>query len=103
MEGLIYGGKFAFREIDWVSLIVGSKFTFVLPCFTLYLRAIFQVQAPGGLYLERRFNGGVFALRVWGAYIWKGLFSEFYGTERIYGLSKKELEMDFKKSFLLLF
>ena len=89
MEGLIYGGKFAFREIDWVSLIVGSKFTFFLLCFTLYLRAIFQVQAPGGLYLERRFNGGVFALRVWGAYIWKGLFSEFYGTERIYGFNSK--------------
>ena len=31
-------------------------------CFTLYLRAIFQVQAPGGLYLEGRFNGGFFGL-----------------------------------------
>ena len=90
MEGLIYGGKFAFREIDWVSLIVGSKFTFVFLCFTLYLRAIFQVQAPGGLYLERRFNGGVFALRGGGLIsIWKGLFSEFYGTERIYGFNSK--------------
>ena len=28
----------------------------------------------GGLYLERRFNGGFFALRVWGAYIWRGLY-----------------------------
>ena len=105
MEGLIYGGKFAFREIDWVSLIVGSNF--FLLCFTLYLRAIFQVQAPGGLYLERRFNGGVFALRVWGAYIWKGLFSEFCGTETYlwfqFQMSKNEFEMDFKKSFLLLF
>ena len=35
-------------KIDWASLAVGSKFT-VLLCFTLYLRAIFQVQAPGGL------------------------------------------------------
>jgi len=35
-------------KIDWASLIVGSKFTDLL-CFTLYLRAIFQVQAPGGL------------------------------------------------------
>ena len=34
-------------KIDWASLIVESKFT-ALPCFTLYLRAIFQVQAPGG-------------------------------------------------------
>ena len=33
----------------------------------------------GGLYLEGRFNGGFFALRVWAAYIWRGLFSEFYG------------------------
>ena len=29
------------------KLIVGSKFT-VFALFTLYLRAIFQVQAPGG-------------------------------------------------------
>ena len=46
----------------------------------MYLRAIFQVQDPGGLYLEGRFNGGFFALLVWGAYIWRGLFSEFYGN-----------------------
>ena len=67
-------------RIDWASLIVGSKFT-VFACFTLYLRAIFQVQAPGGLYLEGRFNGGFFALPDWGAYTWRprGLFSEFYG------------------------
>ena len=50
------------------------------------VRAIFQVQAPGGLYLEGRFNGGFFALPVWGTYIWgvgglymEGLISEFYG------------------------
>ena len=34
-----------------------------LLCFTLYLREIFQVQAPrdclGGLYLERLIHGGV--------------------------------------------
>ena len=53
-EGLIFGGAYIRRglstegnlrfEIDWASLMVGSKFF-----FTLYLRAIFQVQAPGGL------------------------------------------------------
>ena len=37
----------------------------------------FQVQAPGGLYLEGRFNERVFGLRVLGAYIWRGLISEF--------------------------
>ena len=41
--------------------------------------ALLFVQAPGGLYSEGRFNGGFFALRVWGAYIWRGLFSEVYG------------------------
>ena len=39
----------------------------------MYLRAILQVQAPGGLYLEGRFNGGFFALLDWGAYILEGL------------------------------
>ena len=33
----------------------------------------------GGLYSEGRFNGGFFALRFWEAYIWRGLFLEFYG------------------------
>ena len=46
-RGLSTEGNSRFK-IDWASLIVGSKFT-VLVCFTLYLRAIFQVQAPGGL------------------------------------------------------
>ena len=81
-EGLIFGGTYIRRglsteenlrfEIDWASLIVGSKFT-VLLCFTLYLRAIFQVQGPRG-----PFNGGIFALPVWGAYILRGLFSKFF-------------------------
>ena len=35
-------------KVDWASLIVGSKFT-AFALFTLYLRAIFRVQAPGGL------------------------------------------------------
>ena len=30
------------------------------------------------LIVGSKFN--VFALPVWGAYIWRGLFSEFYGT-----------------------
>ena len=73
-------------KIDWASLTDEGKFTvFALKnCFTLYLREIFQVQALGGLCLEGRFNGGVFALPVWGlifggAYTWRGLFLEFYG------------------------
>ena len=45
-------------------------------CFTLYLRVISKYKPPGALYLEGRFNGGSFALPVWGAYIWKGLSME---------------------------
>ena len=50
-------------KIDWASLIVGSKFT-IFALFYFIFKGNFQVQAPGGLRLEGRFNGGFFALRV---------------------------------------
>ena len=82
--GLIFGGAYNRREIcisKSIALALQLKVNLpFLLCFTLYLRAIFQVQVLGGLYLEGRFNGGFFALAVWGAYIWRGLFSEFYGV-----------------------
>ena len=55
-------------KIDWASLIVGRKFTFFALFYFLF-EGNFQVQAlggGGGLYLEGRFNGGFFALRVLG-------------------------------------
>ena len=53
LEGLIFGGAYLRREI-WVYKSIGLALYFevnlpFLGCFTLYLRAIFQVQAPGGL------------------------------------------------------
>ena len=72
-------GKLSLKT-DCATLIVGRKFTvFCMLCFTLYLRAISKYKPPGSFYLEGRINGGFFALRVWGAYTWRGLFSEFYG------------------------
>ena len=78
-------GNLCFK-IDWASLIVGRKFT-VFALFYFVFDGNFQVQPPprGGFYLEGRFNGGFLTLRVWGAYIWRGLymeglFSEFYGS-----------------------
>ena len=73
------GGNLRFK-IDWARLIVGRKFTgFAL--FYFVFKGNFQVQAIGeGLCLEGRFNAGFFALRAWGNYIWRGLFSEFYGN-----------------------
>ena len=63
-------------KIDWASLIVRRKFT-ICVLFYYVFGGNFQVHII--LILEGRFNGGFFALRVWGAYIWRGLFSEFYG------------------------
>ena len=39
-------------QIDWASLIVGSKFT-VFALFYFVLMAIFQAQVPGGAYIWR--------------------------------------------------
>ena len=80
MKGLIFGGACVRREIC-VSKSIGLAcsgeeiyhFCFV---FTLYSRANSKYKAPGGLYLEERFNGRFFALPVWGAYIWRGLSME---------------------------
>ena len=72
MDGLIFGGAYLRREIcvsKWIGLALQLEINLpFLLCFTFYLRAIFQVQAPGGLYLEGRFNAGFFALAVWEAY-----------------------------------
>ena len=80
LEGLIFRGAYLRREIC-VSKSIGLALWFevnllFLLCFTLYLRAISKCKPPGCLYLEGRFDGAFFALRVWGAYIWRGLNME---------------------------
>ena len=62
-------------KIDWVSLVVGSKFT-VFALYYFVFEGTFPSTSPRGLYLEGRFNGGFFVLPVWGAYIWRGLYME---------------------------
>ena len=89
-------------KIVWASLIVGRKFT-VFALFYFVFEGNFQVQAPGVLYLEGRFNGGFFAIRVWGAYICRsvymeGLISEFYGI-----VSEKGSIFQHEKEFWILF
>ena len=81
----MYGGKFAFK-IVWGSLQWEENFPFLL-CLTLYSRANCKYQPPGGLYSEGRFNGGFLALRFLGAYIWRGLFSEFHGISKSWASS----------------
>ena len=77
MEGLIHGGKFAFHNLA-LQLKVNLPFLFCI------CGQYSKYKPSEGLYLEGRFNGGFFALMVWGlifggAYTWRGLFSEFYG------------------------
>ena len=82
MEGLIYGGKFAFQN-RLGSLIVGSKFA-VSALFYFVFEGTFPSTSPWGAYIWRsdltegflpyRIGGLIFG----GAYTWRGLFSEFY-------------------------
>ena len=63
---------------------MARKFT-VFALFYFVFEGYFQGQArrgAGGLYLEGKFNGEFFALRGWGAYIWRGLYTE----ELIFGI-----------------
>ena len=71
-------------EIDWASLIVGSKFT-VFALFYFVFEGNFPSTSPRGAYIWRgdltegflrhRFGG----LILGGASTWRGLFSELYG------------------------
>ena len=62
-------------KINRASLKVGSKFK-VFTLFYFVFEGNFPSTSPGGLYLEGRFNGGFFALPVWGAYIWRCFYME---------------------------
>ena len=71
MRGLSTEGNLRFK-INWASLIVGRKFS-VFSLFFFVFERNFQVQAPGGLYLEGRFNGGFFTLTGLGGLYLEGL------------------------------
>ena len=51
-------------KIDWASLIVGRKFSIFSLFYFVFEGNFPSTSPPGGLYLERRFNGGFFALPV---------------------------------------
>ena len=71
-------------KLDWASLIVGSKFT-VFALFYFAFEGNLPSTSAQGAYIWRsdltegflcyRFGGLIFG----GAYIWRDLFSEFYG------------------------
>ena len=78
LEAPIFGGAYVRREI-YVSKSIGLALllSFLL-CYTLYSRANWRTSPSGGLYSEGRFKGGLFALRFWGPYIWRGLYGGAY-------------------------
>ena len=69
-------------KINWASLIVTLEVNLpFLLCFTLYLRTIFQVQGPRGVYIWRGdFTEGFLHYQILGGggdYIWRGYFRNF--------------------------
>ena len=80
LQGLIFGGAYLRTKICVsksieLALSLEVNLPFLL-CFTLYLRAIFQVQG-GLIYIWRGdLMKGFFAFPDWGAYIWRSLYKE---------------------------
>ena len=77
LEVVIFGGAYLRREICVsksieLALQLEVNLPFLLH-FTLYLRASFQVQAPG------EGGGGLFYKGFFALPVWRGLFLEFYG------------------------
>ena len=72
-------------RIDWAvaSLINERKFT-IFSLFYFVFEGNFRVQPPGGAYIWRDdLTKGFFALRVWGAYIWRGLYGAYFRNFRV--------------------
>ena len=56
----------------------------VFALFHFEFEGSFRVQAAVGSYLEGRFIRGFFALRVWRAYTWRGLFACMHACMHAY-------------------
>ena len=78
LRGLSMEGNLRFK-IDWASLIAERKFK-IFALFYFVFEGNFPSTSPRVAYIWRGDLMAVFfALRVWGAYIWRGLFWEYYG------------------------
>ena len=77
MDVLIFGGAYLQREICVLKSIGLALLLEVnlpcLLCFTLYLRAIFRVQAPGGLIFGGAISQKVFCVTGLGVLFFEGL------------------------------
>ena len=79
------------ENIVWIAPL--PLLVFVL--FYFVFEDNFLSTSPCGAYLEGRFNGGFFALPAWEAYIWRGLFPEFYGILKEISENDSEFERSF--------
>ena len=77
-------GNLRFKT-DWASLIIGSEFT-VFALFYFVFEGNFPSTSPRGAYIWGVYLTEIFALPVWGAYIWRGLYMEglIFGILRYY-------------------
>ena len=71
-RGLYTEGNLRF-EIDWASLIVGSKFTIFALFYFVIWGQFSKYKPPEGLYLEGRFNRGFFCVTGLGGLYLEGL------------------------------
>ena len=72
-------------KIDWASLMVGSKFA-VIDLFYFVFEGNVPSTSPRGAYIWGGYLTEIFALPVWRAYIWRGLYMEglIFGILRYY-------------------
>ena len=77
-------GNLRFKP-DSASLIVGSEFT-VFALFYFVFEGNVPSINPRGAYIWGGYLTEIFALPVWGAYIWRGLYMEglIFGILRYY-------------------
>ena len=79
LEGLMFGGAYERREIcvsKSIGLACSGKEITIFALLYFVFEGKFQVQAPRGAYILRGgLVEGFFALRFWGAYIWRGLYN----------------------------
>ena len=72
-EGLLFGGAYLWREIDWASPIVGRKFT-VFALFYFVFECNFQSTSPRGAYFWRGdLTEGFFCVKSLGDFYLEGL------------------------------
>ena len=74
MDGSIKDLRKLYERATWLLVLGVSRTSLMVGGFRSNPSKVLLA-----LLNEGRFNGGFFALPVWGAYIWRGLFSEFYG------------------------